>query len=82
MHPNTKRAALRRLDAYARYLRDVSEAVTEGRVGLADWLKKDDLRALPPKKRKIFKEILDHERTLRNAAIAIEWTLDDYEELY
>lgn len=82
MHPNAKRAALKRLDAYTQHLRVVSSAVSDSRANLADWLKKTDPQALPPKLRKIFKEALEHERTLRNAAIAIEWTLDDYEELY
>lgn len=82
MHPNTKRAALKRIAAYTQHLRETASAVEDNRVNLADWLKKTDLQALQPKLRKIFKEVLEHERTLRNAAIAIEWTLDDYEELY
>lgn len=82
MHPNAKRAALKRIDAYVQHLRELSDAVEGHHVAQPDWLKKTDLKALPPKLRKIFKEALDQERTLRNAAIAIEWTLDDYEELY
>jgi len=82
MHPNAKRAALKRIADYVEHLRRLSEEVETSRVDLADWLKKTDLRALPPKSRKIFKEALSQERTMLNAAIALEWTLDDYEELY
>jgi hypothetical protein len=82
MHPNAKRAALKRIDAYTQHLRELSSDVVDRHGVIADWLKKTDLQALPPKLRKIFKEALEQERTLRNAAIAIEWTLDDYEELY
>ena len=82
MHPNAKRAALKRIEAYTQHLREVSSAVSDSRANLADWLKKTDLQALSPKLRKIFKEALSQERTMLNAAIALEWTLDDYEELY
>ena len=82
MHPNAKRAAKDRIDAYVQHLRDLAAEVEDSRVDLAEWLKKTDPQVLPPKLRKIFREALDHERTLLNAAIALEWTLDDYEELY
>jgi hypothetical protein len=82
MHPNAKRAAKKRIDAYVQHLRDLSTEVEDSRVNLTDWLKKTDPQVLPPKLRKIFKEALSQERTLLNAAIALEWTLDDYEELY
>jgi len=82
MSPKTKQAALKRIADYAEHLRCLSMDVENTRVDLAEWLKKTDLQALPPKSRKIFKEALDHERTLLNAAIALEGTLDDYAELY
>jgi len=82
MHSKTKRAALKRIADYVEHLRCLSMDVENSRVDLVDWLKKTDPQALPPKLRKIFKEALSQERTLLNAAIALEWTLDDYEELY